>query len=467
MLDQIEKGVLQNIESKEFNLGDKRIDKRAKKVINKMTNNLGKSIPAIFTTEAELHGAYRFFRNDLVTPEKILESHQEATRCRIKSQELVTILQDSSDFNFDYLTELEGLEQLHPGVDKGLRLHPQLAVSEEGTPLGTVHSMTYTRDGVKSEKNRNQLPIEKKESYRWLQGFREACKVAKECPNTTIVSIGDRENDIFEVLEEATDSKALENVHVLVRSNHNRSLEDPSSEMESKLEKKLTRASIVYEAEVELNSTRKKARKANVAIRTAIVTLKSPATSNKKGRASVQMNAVMVSEVDPPSDCEPLYWVLLTTLPIYTSDQIRRIVSLYNLRWRIELFFKCLKSGCQTDTLHLESVRGINNYLAMALIVAWRTMLTTYLPREYPSTSCTVLFTDTEWKLVFLAVHKGKKPLPAMPPSLKEVTMLVASLGGYIKRRNPPGMQTVWRGMIRLMDIVYGYKLAQEIRGAV
>ncbi|MGK0182631.1 MAG: IS4 transposase, partial [Halioglobus sp.] len=257
-----------------------------------------------------------------------------------------------------------------------------LAISEQGTPLGTIHSLSYTRDdeAPPPQKNRRQLLIEEKESYRWLVGFLKSCEIAEECPDTTIVSISDREGDVFDIFEEAKAPDTPHNAHVIIRERHNRFLEN-AAEKGQRIEQKLTRSSVIYNAQIVLNPDSKKERKANIAIRAAPVCLKIPVNSVKKRTEPVQVNAVMISEFDPPKDCEALYWVLITTLPIKTEDQVRKIVMLYGLRWHIELFFKCLKSGCKIDSLLFQSVERIENYIALCLIIAWKTMLVTYLPR--------------------------------------------------------------------------------------
>src|SRR5262249_46313794 len=56
-------------------------------------------------------------------------------------------------------------------------------------------------DGTRARRKRE--PIERKESYRWLEGYRRACAVAAAVPGTRIVSISDREGDIYECLAEA------------------------------------------------------------------------------------------------------------------------------------------------------------------------------------------------------------------------------------------------------------------------
>lgn len=248
----------------------------------------------------------------------------------------------------------------------------------------------------------------------------------------------------------------------MVRSKHNRCLDENDKTID-KLEKKLTRQSVVYETQVKINPHKSDERIANLAIRSAEVTFKAPATCLKKTLPNIKINAVLVSEIDPPRRAEPIYWLLLTTLPINEPDEIKLIISLYAKRWLIEIFFKVLKTGCKIDATHLQEKTRIENFIAISMITAWRVMLQTYLPREYPNAPCSVLFTEIEWKLAFEVAYDGKRKIPKRPPTLREAITLIAILGGYKLRKQRPGIQSIWRGTVRLIDILMGYKIAQRI----
>jgi hypothetical protein len=449
----------------DFKFGDRRINSRANFMANTMVKNMGKSLPQIFSTQGDLKGAYRFLGNNLVTPEKILQPHIDETIIRCKGQKLVAVLQDSSDLDFDFMECLEGFNSLHTNVDKGFRIHPNLVITEKGTPLGILATTNYTRDKEESKlpkKHRNSLPIEKKESYRWLLGYREACKLAEKLSDVQIVSIADREGDIYECLKEAEIDDKQCKADIIIRSNHNRCLKDATDETEDKLQKKLIRCPVRLEGKILLNKYRSDERAAYVATRSCEVLIQAPNTCKKKSLLPIRMNAVLVSEIDPPKGVEPIDWLLLTTLPINTVEEIQLIVCLYSKRWCIEIYFKVLKSGCRIDDVHFQSTQKIKNYIAFAMIIAWKSMLVTYLPREYPDEPCTCMFTEIEWKLAYRKI-KGQISFPKKPPILKEMVGFVAMLGGYQKRKDPPGIQTVWRGIIRLMDMVCGYEMTQEL----
>ncbi len=450
----------------DFNFGDRRINSRANFMANTMVKNMGKSLPQIFCNPADTKGAYRFLENNLVTPEKILQPHINETIKRCKNEKVIAVLNDSTDTSYDYMECLEGLNPLHTNVDKGFRIHPSLVITEKGTPLGILFTTNYTRDSSKTpKKHRNSLPIEEKESYRWVLSYREADKLAKKLPDVQVIHIGDRENDIYECFQDAEIDVNVNQgkAYLITRSNHNRCLSDATDNTNDKLEKKLIRCPVQIEGKIILNKYRDSEHTALVAIRACEVLIKAPNTCKKKSLPPIRMNAVLVSEIDPPKGVKPLHWLLLTTLPINTPEEIMRVVSLYSKRWCIEIYFKVLKSGCKIEAIRFQSPEKIENFIAFAMILAWKSMLATYLPREYPLEPCTCMFTEIEWKLVFRKMKGLTIPFPEKPPTLKEMVDLVAMLGGYQKRKDPPGIQTVWRGITRLMDMVQGYELTQGL----
>lgn len=466
-----------------FNFGDTRINKRSNKMLNHLSQHSGQTLPQAFHDRSEYEAALRFFDNDLVNPEKILRPHFAATVSRCKGVDLIAVLQDSSDLDYDYLN-IEGFEPMSPNVDNGFRIHPSLVITEEGTPLGLLGYVGYTRDKNNElpKKHRNCLPIEEKESNRWLKGFHHAKDLAAELgPDSTVVSISDREGDIYEIFSEAEDAESTNSAHVLVRSNHNRMLDNETDDNQKKIEKKLNRLNVIDQGKLWVNQGRSNEREAMVNIRACSILIKAPNTAKKKTLPSIRVNAVLVSEIDPPEvkgkgrderkkerqkGNKTLYWVLLTTLPIDSVEDIRRIVKFYSKRWQIEVYFKVMKSGCGIDRTRLRTRGRIENFIAFSLLVAWRVMLMTYLSRELPESPCTIAFTDMEWKLAYLSVNKKAVSLPNKEPTIAEIIQLVAELGGYKKRKKPPGIITIWRGISRLFDISHGYDLAVKMLSA-
>ena len=182
-----------------------------------------------------------------------------------------------------------------------------------------------------------------------------------------------------------------------------------------------------------------------------------PTHFSVRSLADESFNVVLVEEIDPPEDAEPVEWLLVTSLPVDGREAIEAVIDYYRARWPIEPFFRTLKTGCRVEKLRLESLERLKPCLALYLIVTWRIQFATMLGRECPNVSCDVLFSDAEWRSVWHIVRN--EPPPSSPPSLGEFLPILASLGGYLGRRHdpPPGPQTMWIGMRRMSDFAYAW----------
>ena len=437
-------------------LGDERVDKRSIKLIETLAADPTASINTSCETWAETMAAYRFFDNDLVTPEKILLPHQEATLDRMQEQPVVLVVQDTTELN---LTD-------HPPKDArclnkedrfGLYDHVSLALTPERLCLGVVDVETFDRspESLGKSQERRALPIEDKESYRWLQGYRKACELAVKCPGTKIISVADRECDIYEIYAEQRDRSGIRAEYVIRAQKEERTTleRDPSAGKNAyrKVYETVADSPLLATKILELCKTPKRpARDACLEIRAMTVTMKPPSTRSQL--EPVTHNVVLVREVNGPGDDTEVDWLLFTTLPIDSLEAVQKIIDYYRARWTIETYFHVLKSGCRVEEIQLETVPRVKRCLALYRIIAWRLMHLTYLNRTTPDLPCTVMFSDSEWKSVYRVVTK--KALPKTPPRLADFMRLLAQLGGYNNRPSepPPGPQVLWVGMRRMTD---------------
>jgi hypothetical protein len=196
-------------------------------------------------------------------------------------------------------------------------------------------------------------------------------------------------------------------------------------------------------------------RTAAVEVRAGEVTIKAPNNSNNE-TSSVTLNAVLVTEVDPPKGESPVEWMLLTSLPISNLEAVRLVIYYYTVRWMIEIFFRTLKSGCRVEERRFETLDRMLACLAVYMVVAWRTLYLCRLGRACPDVDCEVVFDASEWQSVWAVTHPNQ-PLPENPPKLQEMVRLVARLGGYVDRKNEPGVETVWKGLQRAKDLAWGW----------
>jgi len=442
-----------------IDLGDDRLNQRSKRIIEAFAADPQASVNAACDGWSETIAAYRFFDNEAIEPERILQPHIEAAKRRMNEHPVVLILQDTTELDFS----------AHPPSDAGclnkedrfgIYDHTHLAVTPERLPLGVVgvEQFDRTAESLGKTAERTTLPIEAKESFRWLAGYRLASELAGECAETRIVSVADREADIYDIFLEA--EQHVTAADFVIRALRDRSTleRDPDSgpAVYRKVREEVSGSEIRESRTINLPQTPKRAaRKAALEVRAIEVAIKPPHA--RPHLPVVTLNVVLVEEVDGPNDGTDISWLLLTTLPIDTSENILCVIDYYAARWAIEVFFRTLKTGCRVEEIQLETIARVKNCLAFYKIIAWRVMSLTHLNRECPSLLCTVVFDDSEWKSVWRVTTKQN--LPDRPPTLAEFVPLLAQLGGYNNRRgeSPPGPQVIWTGIRRMTDFAIAW----------
>ena len=448
-------------------LGDERLTKRLGKVIEQLGAKPNMSVPAATRGRAEMEAAYRFFDNDKVAPEKILQPHIEATRERISQAETVLLVQDTTDLDLTRPNQqVKGAGPMEYDTRRGVFFHPLLAFNSHGLPLGVAWQKSWTRSKIKKKRTKKQrddwhrkTPIERKESFRWLEGMRAAREVAEACPRTTCVCIGDSDADVYELFCESRSTSQGE-VHFLVRACQNRNTCVPQAKLldATRATPCLSQYSVNVRARTArlVTETRKRqetrdARIAGIEVRATTVTVSPPPRQGRK-LPEVTLNVVLAEEPNPPEEATPIQWLLVTTLPIDSPEQVQQIVSCYTVRWQIEIFFRTLKSGCRIENRQFETLDRILNCLAVYTIIAWKVMYLCRLGCECPDLDCETIFEPSEWKSVYMTVRQEEPP--SDPPSLNEMIRMIASLGGYVIRRSTrPGTQTLWLGLQRVHDL--------------
>lgn len=448
------------MEVAQVTFGDERLDQRCRVLLEAFAADPQASINAACQGWAETQAAYRFFDNAKVMDEKIHEPHRNATLQRIAQHPVVLIIQDTTELDFTAHPP-KGAGPLTSEDRWGFLDHTVLAATPERLPLGVVDDETYARpvEGFGESKKRQYDPIEEKETYRWLQGYRSACEVAARVPETKIVAVADREGDIYELFVEA--ARHATPAEYVIRAGKNRSLprkdSDDNSNTYPKLRDAIAAAPVRTRLELKLGQTPKRAaRTAMVEVRAMRVELKAP--YRQTGRLpNVSICAVGVHEIDPPEGVEPVDWLLFTSLSIESLEDVLRVVRYYAARWVIEVFFRVLKSGCKVEEIQLETAARLLPCLMLYRIVAWRVVYVTMLGRECPELPCDTLFTEPEWKSVYQIVRKVDPP--SSPPPLKEFVSLLAELGGYNGRKHdaPPGSQAIWVGIRRMTDFAQAW----------
>ncbi len=436
-------------------LGDARLVQRLCTVARDLYARPQAQLPQACASRAKTKAAYRFLDHHRVNMPALLQSHYQATTRRVAAEKVVLAVQDTTSLNYSAhpATEMLGLIGTEPEGPIGMLVHSTLAFNEAGTPLGLLNVQCWVRDPDELGKKhqRHDLPLEAKESVRWMRSLEAVAQVQAQCPNTRLVGVGDREADIYElfVWAQAQPGRPA----LLVRAERDRVLTEGQEHLWEKV------AGQPVAGSMELKVPRrgsKPARQALVQIRCVQVELQAP--KRKAQMPSVPMWAVLAREVDAPAGVEPVEWMLLSTLPVDSFESAVEKLRWYARRWGIEVFHRVLKSGCQIETRQLAGADRLEACLAIDMVVAWRIYHLTKLGRETPNVPCTVYFEEHEWKALVAYVTQDPKP-PSQPPSLREAVRMVASLGGFLGRKNDgePGTQTTWLGLQRLDDLAAMY----------
>jgi hypothetical protein len=421
------------------------------------------NIPQACNSRAKTKAAYRFFKHKAVSMNSILCSHYHSTMERIAREkiEVVLAVQDTTSFNYDTHADMEGLGPITRRAEgaRGILLHDTMAYTTEGTALGLVDVEVWARDPAQFGKRatRHERPIEQKESIKWLHSFRAAARLQRQLgAATTVVSVGDREADVYELFLLALSDPA--HPKLLVRAKCDRRVKDQSERLWEYLESQ----PVAGQRMLHIPRGKGRApRDAVLDIRFAQVELCAPQRKGALGALGVW--AVYATERNPPSEKEAVEWMLLTTLEVNHFEAALEKVDWYKKRWGIEEYHKTIKSGCRIEDRQLGDRTVWEKCLAIDLVVAWRIEHIKKLARETPQAPCTVAFEEHEWQAL-LAFKRPDKPLPSTAPSVREITRLTAELGGFLGRKGDgePGSTTLWRGLQRLHDIASAFLIFKQ-----
>lgn len=429
-------------------------------------------LPQACGSRAKTKAAYRFFDHEKVTMDVLLSAHTKKTEERMAEHPVVLCVQDTSELDYTAHPDTRDLGPIgnHRKGSLGLLMHDTMAFDPSGTPLGLVDVQCWVRppdppkvekgeqtreekeadrkEKEKKEREKKTAPIAEKESYKWLKGFSRVAEVQKRLPGTTLVSMGDREADIYDLFELA--QRDPNGPKLLIRALQPRKKTDGTALWKTLLEQS-------PDGEIRLEVPRRHsraARETTLEIRFAKVDL-APPTPRKKELSPVTLWAVAATEKNAPAGAEPLSWLLFTSMTVETLAQALEKVVWYTRRWGIEVFHRTLKSGCKIEDRQLGNDHRIEACLAIDLVVAWRLFHLVRRGRETPDVPCTVFFEEHEWKALVTFQTRVPVAPDASPPTLREATRMVAGLGGFLGRKGDgePGTETLWRGIQRLDDL--------------
>jgi hypothetical protein len=334
-----------------------------------------------------------------------------------------------------------------------LLAHSTLAISEERVPLGVMAQQVWARDAdtFAQLKDHKQRPIEEKESNKWLKSLAAVEVARKACPETHFVCIGDREADIYDLFV----AERSVGVDFLVRAAENRRVETEERYLWAALEA----APEVATTQMKVPPRNGQAgRTVSLSIHWREISLRPPTSRAKEKLAQVKVWAVWAIETAPPPNLPAVEWLLLTTVPVHSTEDALQRLAWYACRWGIEVWHKVLKSGCRIEARQLETADRLKRCLTLYAVIAWRVLYATMLSRTVPDVSCLALLNEPEWQALYCAIH-NTTILPPTPPALNQAVRWIAQLGGFQNRKGDghPGVTVIWKGFQHLSDLTYMY----------
>lgn len=447
---------------------DARLGRRCGELVRHIGDRMGESIPYACEDWAGTKAAYRFLANDRVEEAEILSGHFAATRQRYAaSSGPILLIQDTTEFAYFRRDpgQVGFTKAINSGKDKagrtrhhavcGILMHSSLAVTTDGLPLGLSAVKFWTRKKfkgtaqLKKRVNLTRMPIEKKESVRWLDNLRQS--IALLGAPGRCIHVGDRESDIYELYCLTQDLGA----HFLVRACVDRLAGDGDHTIATEMEEQAVKGLhhiVVRDAKGETVKVALeiKFKRVNVL----------PPIGKQKRYPPLTLTIIHATECNAPNGRKPIEWKLTTDLAVRTSAEAIEKIDWYAMRWKIEVFHKILKSGCKAEESKLRTAERLANLMAVFCILSWRVLWLTMLNRTAPDAPPEVALTRTEIRLLDQLIGDAGNRR-CSPGTLSFYLTKLARLGGYLARTGdpPPGNVVIWRGLSRLTDIELGAEI--------
>lgn len=439
-------------------MGDVRLNRRVRLVATALARDPGWSIPHAAGSWAATKAVYRLCGHKAVSREKLLEGHYQATAARAQQEDEVLVVGDTTYLNYSHHPKTRGLGKIgtrtQPAQLQGFLVHTALAVSVSGhRVLGLLHQQTWVREEFQEAgEDRRQMRQRPRESQKWQTPIGPVSE--RLGSSRRAIFVYDREGDVFEVVEEMQEAAA----RFVIRASVNRRL-DAAGEDRQYLFDSIRAEPIRAYTEVHLPSGGgRPERTARLSLRAATYDLLPPKARKRTG-APRRVNVVLAREENPPVGEAPLEWILLTSEPIATPEQIQAVLGHYCGRWKIEEYHKALKTGCRIEQRELETRERLEALLGVLSVIAWRLLALRDAARQDPKAPVQPTLTDTQCRILqrLDAALTGSS-------TARPYFLAIAKLGGFLgrKRDGEPGWITLWRGFSRLHDMERGYQLSRS-----
>lgn len=443
-------------------------------MFSQLSLNPCSSIRQIAKSWAEQKAYYRFLNHPKVTEEILAEEASSRLQSLVKGRHLLCI-QDTSEVNLtahdNRIKDKTNLGKLdYAGYALGFKIHPCFVIdAQHHTPLGFSDIKLWHRPFDKPnrvKRDYKKQSIDKKESYKWIEGAQKSKAVLKQAQTITFVQ--DREADIYELFCSIPDDRT----HLIVRSSFDRNSVEGGHLTDQLRQQPVAGMHVInLSTDKRLNRTKGAV---ELEIRFCKTTIKQPKNSHTKGISTTkELYLVEAKEVNSNNKREKIYWRLLTTHKVEDFNMALQIVEWYRARWYIEQLFRLLKNkGFQIENTEMESggaIRKLSIMMLMAILKIMQMRLA-YDDDEQQGQPITEVFTATEIECLEkvnlkLQGKTIKQQNQYNPQRTKWATWIIARLGGWkaYNSQGPPGLIVLKRGLERFSYVLDGYLLTIDM----
>jgi hypothetical protein len=421
----------------------------------------GASFPAVFALN-DLRCFYNLMHRKEATHHAVLAAHFALTKASMRPGDVVLAVHDTTDVDFTHHEALRGqLSPIGDGNGHGLLQHNSLAVrASDGMLLGLAFQQLVRRQPAPPNETRTQRKHRDRESALWRRGFEGTGQAPQ---GVTLVDVCDRGGDDFESLY-----RAVQLGHeALVRACQDRCIlvEQPDGGLRPGRLMAFVRG-LPGRAEGTVEVSQKggrPARAARVKLDGAAVQIEPPKQLPRREQyQNLRVWVVRVWEPEPPEGEEALEWVLISTMPAATQEELLQRRDWYAMRWPVaEDYHQAEKTGCREEHVRFQDAGALEASLALLSAVAVRVVQLRQAARACPQEPAQRVASGLEIEMLAQALG-----VMAAAMTVGAFVLGVAKLGGFLGRKcdGQPGWKVLWRGYVKLQALVQGARLHEQMQ---
>jgi hypothetical protein len=458
-LKELEPELWSELEFGPCELGDRRRTRRLVRYAQQMAKRPDASTPQQTEGWAGCKAAYRLFGCSEVTFAAVTAPHYERTLAKLSPGKYL-VISDTTELDYGYKSQREGLGRLTAKHRRGFLLHSALVVDVETRQvMGLGAQEIWARPPGKVKRVR-RVACRKRPTESDVWG-RVMKRVQGRAAGVELVHVCDRGADNFDVFAHL---KVQGDSWVIRAAQLTRKIRTGDGTL-VKLGELMDFAPLLGTYEVHVSANRKQAaRWAKVEVRAASATLVRPREGSTAfvldhDIREIATNVVQVREIDPPKHSKPVQWVLYTAEPVSTFAACLKVVEYYEQRPVVEAYHQCLKTGLQVEKRQYESADHLRPVIGVICVQAVRLLQLRAVALRDPHAPASKLV-PPEWLHVLAKVRRNPRPLN----TVRDFVRALAGLGGFLGRKSDgePGWKTIWRGLETLLVALRGYRAARK-----